>query len=60
MLKKRVITALWGIPLLITIIWFGEPWFTILVAIWGLLAAFEFYRLVAASKVSPLTYFGLI
>jgi len=60
MLKKRVITALWGIPLLITIIWFGEPWFTILVAIWGLLAAFEFYRMVAVSKVSPLTYFGLI
>ncbi len=60
MLKKRVITALWGIPLLIIIIWFGEPWFTILVAIWGLLAAFEFYRMVAASKVSPLTYFGLV
>jgi len=60
MLKKRIITALWGIPLLTTIIWFGEPWFTILVAIWGLLAAFEFYRMVAASKVSPLTYFGLI
>ena len=60
MLKKRVITALCGIPLLITVIWFGEPWFTILVAIWGLLAAFEFYRMVTASKVSPLTYFGLI
>ncbi len=60
MLKKRVITALGGIPLLITVIWFGEPWFTILVAIWGLLAVFEFYRMVAASKVSPLTYFGLI
>lgn len=49
-----------GIPLLIAIIWFGEPWFTILVAIWGLLAASEFYRMVAASKVSPLTCFGLI
>ena len=60
MLKKRVITALWGIPLLITIIWFGEPWFTILVAIWGLLTVFEFYSIVAASRVSPLTYFGLI
>ena len=60
MLKKRVITALVGIPLLIAVIWFGEPWFTILVALWGLLAAFEFYRLVAASKVSPLTYFGLV
>jgi len=60
MVKKRVITALGGIPLLIAIIWFGEPWFTILVAIWGLLAAFEFYRMVATSKVPPLTYFGLI
>lgn len=62
MLKKRVITALWGIPLLVVAIWFDTPlpWFTILVAIWGGLAVFEFYRLVAASKVPPLTYFGLI
>ncbi len=62
MLRKRVITALWGIPLLVAAIWFDEPlpWFTIFVAIWGILAAFEFYRLVAISKVAPLTYFGLI
>ena len=62
MFKKRVITALWGIPLLIVIIWFDEPlpWFTILVAIWGLLAALEFYRMVAVSRVPPLTCFGLV
>ncbi|MFC2025396.1 phosphatidate cytidylyltransferase [Chloroflexota bacterium] len=62
MIRKRVITALWGIPLLIAAIWFDKPlpWFTVLVAIWGVLAVFEFYRLVATSKVSPLTYFGLI
>ena len=62
MLKKRVITGLWGIPLLIIAVWFGKPlpWFTVLVAIWGLLAAFEFYRMVAVSKVSSLTYFGLV
>jgi len=62
MLKKRVITALCGIPLLVAAIWFDKPlpWFTILLAIWGVLAAFEFYRLVATAKVSPLTYFGLI
>jgi len=53
MLKQRVITALLGIPLVIAIIWFGEPWFTIFMAIWGVLAVFEFYRLVAASKVPP-------
>lgn len=62
MLKKRVLTALWSIPLLIVAVWFDTPlpWFTIFVAIWGLLAVFEFYRLVADSKVPPLTYFGLI
>ena len=62
MLKKRVITALWSIPLLIAAVWFDKPlpWFTLLVAIWGLLAVFEFYQLVAGAKVPPLTYFGLI
>lgn len=62
MLKQRVITALVGIPFLIAAVWFDEPlpWFTVLVAILGLLAVLEFYRLVAASKVPPLTYFGLI
>jgi len=62
MLKKRVITGLWGIPLLIIAVWFDKPlpWFTVLVAILGLLAAFEFYRMVAVSKVSSLTYFGLV
>ena len=62
MLKKRVITALWIIPPLLAAVWFDQPlpWFTIFVAIWGVVAVFEFYRLVAASKVPPLTYFGLI
>jgi len=62
MLKKRIITALVGIPLLAAAVWFDEPlpWFTVLVVIWGLLAILEFYRLVATSKVPPLTYFGLI
>jgi len=62
MLKKRVITALCIIPLLITAVWFDQPlpWFTIFVAIWGLLAVLEFYKLTNTSKVPPLTYFGLI
>ncbi|MFQ6121830.1 MAG: phosphatidate cytidylyltransferase [Dehalococcoidales bacterium] len=60
MLKKRVITALWGIPLIIVTVWFDKPlpWFTILVAIWGLLAAYEFYQMVL--RVPSLTYFGLV
>jgi len=60
MLKKRIITALCVIPLLIAAIWFGTPWFTVFVAIWGLLAVFEFYKIVAVSKVPPLAYLGLI
>ncbi len=61
-LKKRVITAVWGIPLLIAAVWFDKPlpWFTMLFAIWGVLALFEFYRVVAISKIAPLTYFGLV
>lgn len=62
MLRKRVITSLWGAPLLIAAIWFDEPlpWFTVLVAVWGLLAVLEFYRMVAVSKILPLTCFGLV
>jgi len=62
MLRKRVITGLWGIPLLIAAVWFDKPlpWFTVLVAIWGVLAVFEFYKLAAGAKLQPLTYFGLI
>lgn len=62
MLKKRVITSLYAIPLLIILIWFDKPlpWFTLFIALWGALAAFEFYRMVADSKAPPLTYFGII
>ena len=59
MLKKRFLSALWSVPILVTIIWLGPPWFSLLVAIWGLLAVYEFYRLVSA-KIIPLTYLGLI
>ncbi|MBI2850191.1 MAG: phosphatidate cytidylyltransferase [Chloroflexi bacterium] len=62
MLRKRLITSLWGIPLLSLAVWFDRPlpWFTILITAWGVLAVREFYKAVAASKVPPLTYFGLI
>lgn len=61
MLRERVVTALWGIPLLVAAVWFDAPlpWFTLMVVVWGILAALEFYRLVAASRIPTLTYFGL-
>jgi len=61
-LKKRLLTALWGIPLVVLAVWFDQPlpWFTVLTAIWGLLAVYEFYKLVATAGVPPLTYFGCV
>jgi len=61
MLKKRVLTSLWGIPLLAVAVWFEQPlpWFTILIALWGLLAAREFFKLLGAKGLSPFTYTGL-
>ena len=59
MLKQRIISALWGIPLVFAAIWFGDPWFSILVAVIAILAAFEFYEMIS-SRVSPWTFFGLI
>lgn len=62
MLRKRLITALWGIPLLVAAVWFEVPlpWFTALIAIWGALAVFEFYRLVSAAGAPSFTYFGMV
>ena len=59
MLKQRIITTLLGIPLLIITVCFGEPYFTILIALAGLLAALEFYKILSSSKIAPLTYLGL-
>jgi len=61
MLKQRIITSLWFVPLLVIVIWFGEQLgFTILIVVFGILAALEFYRMVATSRTLPFTYFGLI
>ena len=61
MLRKRIVTALFGIPLLIVIIWFAGPiGFAVAAAVWGVLAAYEFFRLVGVSRVIPLMLFGLV
>jgi len=62
MLKKRLVTALVGIPLVAVTVWFDRPlaWFTVLAVVWGILAVLEFYRLVATFKVPLLTTFGVI
>lgn len=60
MLKKRVITALWGVPLIIIAVWFDEPiaWFTVFAAVCGVVGLREFYRLTGVSDSMPLVAFG--
>ena len=61
MLKKRVITSLWFAPLLVVVVWFGgERGFAVLMAVFGILAALEFYRMAAMAKLLPFTCFGLV
>ncbi len=64
MLRKRIATAACLLPLVVVVVWFNEPvpWLTIFAAIWGVMAALEFYKAVTASgqKVPPLTVFGLL
>jgi phosphatidate cytidylyltransferase len=60
MLKKRIITSACVIPILGVFIWFGEPYFTILVAVVGVLAFIEFSRLTNVIKDKSLTVFGVI
>jgi phosphatidate cytidylyltransferase len=59
MLKNRIVTAIWAIPVLSLIIWFGEPYFTIAAAVIGLLAAIEFFRLTKELKTQTLSIFGI-
>jgi len=62
MLKQRVITSVCLLPVLVAAVWFDQPlpWLTILIAIWGTLAALEFYRAVRATGAAPLTGFGIV
>lgn len=64
MLWKRIVTSVVLIPVIWAAVWFSQepiPWFTLAVAIWGLCALYEFYRIaVSSGKARPLTYIGLL
>jgi len=60
MLKQRVITAAVGVPLIILVVWFGDPWFSLLIAAAALAGTFEFYHMANLGKKEPLAYFGLL
>lgn len=60
MLKLRIITAIIGLPLLIGAVWFGAPWFTIIVAAMAAIGSFEFYRMGNNLGSQPLWIFGVL
>ncbi len=60
MLRQRILSAFVFIPILLAAIWFGDPWFSILIAIIAFLGAREFYRLAAQSGGQPFSLLGTI
>ena len=60
MLKYRVITAAVGVPLVMLAIWFGGPWFSLLIAAAALAGTYEFYHIASFDRKEPLLYLGLL
>ncbi|MFU8795895.1 MAG: phosphatidate cytidylyltransferase [Dehalococcoidia bacterium] len=60
MLKHRVITAILGVPVILLAIWFGAPWFTLLIAAAALAGTYEFYRMTRLDMREPLFHLGLL
>lgn len=60
MLRQRVLSAIIFVPILFASIWFGNPWFSIVVAIAAILGVLEFYSMVSRRGWQPLTFFGTL
>ncbi len=59
MLKHRVITAAVGVPVVILVIWLGDPWFGLLISAAALAGTYEFYRIANFDRKEPVIYLGL-
>ena len=60
MLRQRVLSAVIFVPIIFASIWFGNPWFSIVVAIAALLGVIEFYSMVDRRRWQPLAVFGTL
>ncbi len=60
MLRQRVLSALFLIPILFVSIWFGDPWFSVVVAVAALLGVVEFYGMFTQKRWQLLTLFGTL
>ena len=60
MLRKRLITSAIVTPIALAAMWFGAPWFTILIVVVGGIGIYEFYRLCRLRVPSVLAIIGIL
>jgi len=60
MMLKRWLVGLFLGAIAFAVVWFGDPSFSIFIAVVGILGSFEFFPLIGISKKHPITIFGTI
>jgi len=60
MLRQRVLSAVVVLPFILVSIWFGPPWFSLLIAVAGLLGVIEFYSMFANGRLRASYYIGML
>ena len=60
MIRQRVLSALVLIPIIFVAVWFGGPFYYLVVAVVAALGALEFFGIRGLSYRHPLTLFGLL
>ena len=59
MLVRRVLTAVACLLVIVPVVWFGPPWFSLFIGGAAVVGTFEFHRLVISKNVArPLLYFA--
>ncbi|MBN1219904.1 MAG: phosphatidate cytidylyltransferase [Anaerolineae bacterium] len=59
MLRTRIITALIAIPIVAVVVFLGELWFVLVVAVFALIAGWEFVRMMKVGGYAPNLYVTL-
>ncbi|MFC1993829.1 phosphatidate cytidylyltransferase [Chloroflexota bacterium] len=60
MLRQRILSATVLIPILFVAIWFGDPWYSLIVGIAALLGVSEFYNIISRRRWHPLALLGAL
>lgn len=60
LLSNRLRSAAIAAPIVVAILWFGDPWFTLAMGLAALIATREFYALARGAGQRPLEWLGLL